>query len=88
MRKTIFIMSLVLVILAITPLAISRAFVDTTTYATVYIQPGDTIWQIAAKYTTENADVREVVYEIRRINKLDNNARIYPGQVIKIPIKS
>ena len=88
MRKTILIMSLALVILAITPLAISFAFTDSTTYTTVYVKPGDTVWQIAAKYTTGKDDVREVIYEIRKINKLDNNASVYPGQVLKVPVRS
>ncbi|WP_373665546.1 LysM domain-containing protein [Sporomusa silvacetica] len=44
-----------------------------------YVKPGDTVWQIAAEYTTSKDDVRELVYEIRRINKLDNNASVYPG---------
>ena len=87
MRKTILIMSLVLVILSITPLAISRAFVDNTTYDTVYVKPGDTVWQIASKYATPKDDVREVIYEIRRINKLDNNAHVYPGQALKVPVR-
>lgn len=38
------------------------------------------VWQIAAKYTTGKNDVREVIYEIRKMNKLDNNANVYPGQ--------
>lgn len=88
MKKTILVMSLVLAILAVTPLAISRAFVDTTTYDTVYVKPGDTIWQIASNYATDKDDVREVVFEIRRINKLDNNAHVYPGQSLKVPVRS
>ncbi|WP_373665544.1 LysM domain-containing protein [Sporomusa silvacetica] len=66
----------------------SRAFVDNTTYETVYVKPGDTVWQIAAKYTTDKDDVRELIYEIRQINKLDNNARVYPGQVLKMLVRS
>ncbi|MEN6412668.1 MAG: LysM domain-containing protein [Veillonellales bacterium] len=88
MRKTMFVLFLVLLILNITPLAISRAFVDTTTYETVYVKPGDTVWQIAAKYTTDKDDIRKLIYEIRQINKLDNNAKVYPGQTLKVPIKS
>ncbi|MBP2656647.1 MAG: yneA [Firmicutes bacterium] len=87
MRKTILVMSLVLILFAITPLAISRAFVDTTTYETVFVKSGDTVWQIAAKHTTAKDDVRELIYEIRRINKLDNNAKVYPGQALKVPVK-
>lgn len=81
-------MSLALVILAITPLAVSRAFVDNTTYNTVYVKPGDTVWHIASKYTTDKDDVREVVYEIRKLNKLDNNASVYPGQALRVPVRS
>lgn len=88
MRKTILVMSLVLILLAIAPLATSRAFVDTNTYETVYVEPGDTVWQIAAKYTTNKEDVRELIYEIRQINKLDNNAKVYPGQALRVPVSS
>ncbi len=88
MKKTVLILSFVLIFIAITPLAISRAFVDTTTYETVYVKPGDTVWQIAAKYATPKDDVREVVFEIRRINKLDNSAKVYPGQTLKVPVRS
>ncbi|WP_371370986.1 LysM peptidoglycan-binding domain-containing protein [Sporomusa aerivorans] len=87
MRKIILVVSLVLTILAITPLAISRAFVDNTTYETVYVKPGDTVWQIAAKYTTDKDDIRELIYEIRQINKLDNNAKVYSGQILKVPVR-
>ena len=88
MKKTLLIVSLALLFLAITPLAISLAFTDNTTYTTVYVKPGDTVWQIASKYTTDKDDVREVVFEIRKINKLDNNAHVYPGQALKVPVRS
>jgi nucleoid-associated protein YgaU len=88
MKKTKLVLSLVLIILALTPLAISWAFVDTITYQTVYVKPGDTVWQIAVKYASDKVDVRELVYEIRQVNKLDNNAKVYPGQALKVPVKS
>lgn len=89
MRKTMLVISLVFAILAATPLAISRAFVNTTTtYETVYVKPGDTVWQIAANYATPKDDVREIMFEIRRINKLDSNASVYPGQNLKVPVKN
>ena len=88
MRKTRLVLSLAFILLAVTPLAISRAFVNTTTYETVYVKSGDTVWQIAGKYATPKDDVREIVFEIKRLNKLDNNAHVYPGQLLKIPVKS
>lgn len=87
MRKTMIVLALALVLLGIAPLAISRAFVDTTTYQLVYVNPGDTVWQIAAKYATDKDDIREIIYNIRQINKLNNNAQVYPGQVLKVPVK-
>lgn len=86
MTRTMLIMSLVLTLLA-TPLAITSAFVDTNTYETVYVKSGDTVWKIAAKRTTEKDDIREVVFEIRQLNKLDNNSQVYPGQALKVPVK-
>ena len=29
----------------------------------------------------------EVVFEIRQINKLDNNAHVYPGQAFNVPVR-
>ena len=45
------------------------------------ISEGDTLWSIAC----ENAetDIREYIYELRKINDLDN-CILYPGQTIKI----
>lgn len=48
------------------------------------VSDGDTLWEIADKFTDESDDVRNMIYEIRRINKLET-AEIYPGEVIIIP---
>lgn len=57
-------------------------------YKTVQVRSGDTVWNIAAKYTTDHEDIRELVFAIIKLNKLNNNAQVYPGQTLKIPIKS
>lgn len=58
-------------------------------YREDYIYAGDTVWSIA-KYESENnkyfknKDIREVVYEIEKVNNF-SNSNLYIGQKIKIP---
>lgn len=72
---------------SITPLANSNAYLKSHTYDTVQVSAGDTLWGIAAHYTTEKDDIRELTYAITELNKLNKNAQIYPGQTLKIPVK-
>ena len=50
----------------------------------VSVQQGDTLWSIASDYA-DNKDIREVIYEISKINNIHNNS-IHPGDIIKIPL--
>ncbi|MCX7951958.1 MAG: LysM peptidoglycan-binding domain-containing protein [Clostridiales bacterium] len=54
-------------------------------YVEITVEKGDTIWNISLKYTPKNKDVRKTVYEIRKLNNIDNSI-IIPGQIIKVPI--
>lgn len=58
---------------------------QTPKYITVNVQPGDTLWMLAQKYSPSNIDKRRIIYEISLLNNLDKNY-IYPGQVLKIPV--
>ncbi|NMA87232.1 MAG: LysM peptidoglycan-binding domain-containing protein [Tissierellia bacterium] len=55
-------------------------------YIEVKVERGDTVWDIARKYMPEKYDVRKMIFEIKEVNNM-NNANIYPGDLIKIPIK-
>lgn len=55
------------------------------TYKEIIVEKGDTIWNISLKYTPKNKDIRKTVYEIKKINNIDNSI-IIPGQIIKVPI--
>lgn len=55
-------------------------------YATVEVNTGDTLWNIAERYASNDQDVREVVYKISRINDLDQDT-ITAGQTIKVPLE-
>ena len=55
----------------------------------IYISSGDTLWSIAS-YESENniyykgKDIRDIIYEIKELNNLDNNADLQIGQKIVV----
>jgi nucleoid-associated protein YgaU len=51
--------------------------------SSVVVEPGDTVWEIAASISGEE-DVRAVVDEIERLNGLDRD-RLTPGQILRLP---
>jgi LysM repeat protein len=56
-----------------------------TTQTTEYrVQSGDTLWGIATAFDP-TGDTRARVYEIRRLNELDN-VIIHPGDVLLVPV--
>lgn len=62
---------------------IAAAGNEKTEYRTVTVIPGDTLWDIA-KANAGNKDIRKYVYDIKKINQLDN-ATIYVGQTLYLP---
>ena len=63
---------------------VSAAHRDEISCREVKVQYGDTLWNIARMYGSEDKDIRETVYEICRINNVQAGS-IYPGQVLKVP---
>lgn len=56
----------------------------TTREYTYIVKKGDTLWDIAKSYNNNNQDVREIIFNIKKQNKIDS--LIYPGQEITIKI--
>jgi cell division protein YceG involved in septum cleavage len=56
-------------------------------YAEVEIHTGDTLWQIASEYKGEKQDVRRLIYEICKVNKI-KAGNIQAGQVILVPVSA
>ncbi len=50
----------------------------------IVVRSGDTLWSIASRHVQREADVRRVIYEIRKANAL-RDVTLRPGQVILIP---
>ena len=51
----------------------------------VYVSSGDTLWTIASyeqenNIYYENKDIRDIIYEIKRLNNLENNSTLAVGQ--------
>ena len=57
---------------------------DISYFDYISVQQGDTLWSIAKDYAS-NKDIREVIYEISKLNNI-HNTTIYPGDIIKIPL--
>jgi predicted Zn-dependent protease len=53
-------------------------------YAVVTVQPGDTLWSIAAAHTNSNADVQETIDRISATNHLQASS-ILPGERLRVP---
>ena len=56
-----------------------------TTYETITVQDGDTLWEIAETYKPAGKDIRDFIYEICDYNKI-SAGEIYHGQDLVIPI--
>ena len=53
-------------------------------YTTVTVQPGDTLWGLAAAHSGSSADVQEIVDRITDVNHLQSGA-LQPGEHLRIP---
>lgn len=60
--------------------------VNEVSYIEIPIKSGDTLWELAKKFSSKEKDVRKAIDKIRYINHL-NTLDLYPGQIIKIPIE-
>lgn len=49
---------------------------------TYVVQSGDTLYGIADKQIGSNVDIREYIYELKKVNDIDS--MVYPGQKIKL----
>lgn len=55
----------------------------TESHKTIYISKNETLWSIAKEYKKPNQDIRDYIYEIRKLNNMES-ATIYEGQELII----
>ena len=56
---------------------------------TIYVSSGDTLWTIASEEQENNLyyedkDIRDIIYEIKKINNLENKSNLIVGQKLII----
>lgn len=56
-------------------------------YIEVQVERGDTLWDIAKKYSPSRKDLRGYIYTVREINGLES-AVLMPGQVLLVPVST
>ncbi len=86
-RFTFFLMMTVIISVAgiNTLLGLNNANGQTkSTYITVEVVSGDTLWTIAENYMPDDMDPREAVYQIKRANGLEQS-KISSGEQLRIP---
>ena len=68
---------------------VSLAFAEEPVYhtQTITVLSGDTIWSIAGRCSDDRENVNDVIDRIYAANNLTNH-KIYPGQVLKVPVKT
>nr|DAE69735.1 MAG TPA: LysM [Caudoviricetes sp.] len=49
-----------------------------------YVEEGETLWDIASELASDEQDVREVVYDLQKLNGIAPNADLKVGQKIVI----
>ncbi len=85
-RKRIILLALVVTVLLTSQLwarTLSRP-AESPPVTKVVVHEQDTLWSIARQYGPADADVRHVVYRIKRVNRLDGSL-IRPGDVLLVP---
>ena len=62
------------------------AYAKSTVSAQAYVvvTQGDTLWSIASSHAAKGQDLREYVFQIRKLNNL-KNVTIYEGQKLLLP---
>lgn len=61
-------------------------------YKTIYVSNGETLWEIAENEQKNNdyykdKDIREIVYSIKNINKIENST-LYEGQELLVIVNN
>lgn len=86
-RFTTFITLVILACVMITGSAMgffNASSKDVTTYTTIKVEAGDTLWALAREYGNQHKDVREVIYDICKLNNVSADT-LQAGQYITIP---
>ena len=82
-NKTRFITSITVIIMFLVLIFSFTNAKENVIYEDYTVTVGDTIWSIASENKKDGQDVREYIYQLQKVNGLDD-CMIYPNQTIKI----
>lgn len=82
-KKRFILAVTILTVLIITLFSHCSAMPKNNEIESIVVSTGDTLWSIASEYKKPEQDVREYIYELRKLNNL-TDCTIYPGQEIQI----
>lgn len=86
LRFGIFLASIWLLICPIISLAMDYSkSQEAKYYIEVFVEQGDTLWDIAKRTLPKNTDIRKYIQEIKAVNNLET-AFIKEGDILKIPV--
>jgi len=74
---------LVLVLAVLSNLCVQQAN-SQAKFESYTVKLGDSLWKIAEERCSNNVDLREYIYEVKKINSLDS-ANIKAGEVLELP---
>lgn len=81
---------LIAIILFFPKVTLSHNEKEHTSYETISVAKGDTLWSIA-NYQQENnpyyteKDIRDIISELKKVNQL-TNTNLQVGQALKVPV--
>ena len=86
-RKNTFVLLTMALILCLGTLAMGgeKGVQTETYYECVQVQKGDTLWEIAAEYKMDSADIEQMVDEIMLVNGL-KHTNVRAGESIIVPV--
>ena len=86
-RKNTFVLLTMALILCLGTLAMGgeKGVQTETYYECVQVQKGDTLWEIAAEYKMDGADIEQMVDEIMAVNGL-KHTNVRAGESIIVPV--
>lgn len=81
---------LVLILLALVlvtgPMHLTNAYLRSDTFDTVTIRQGETIHELASRYTVKEKDRQELIEAICDVNDIHDTARLQAGRHLKVPV--
>lgn len=84
-RKFITFLTIVILVAFTAAYATTAYGYKEPSYKLIEVRSGDTLWGIAKQFN-KNSDIREFIYEIKKINNL-TSSDIYAGNIIKVPVE-